>query len=146
MEYACCIWHKVCSIRRIDLSTYLQYQRRYVQLNIEAWICGAVNTLYRDAVRCSWLWYAVKYSWYIVACDRVRLFVLVGESRKIRIGLHSAVACSVDIVLPGVNLYLHCLCSNGLDPPGRNNNMVWNILWLMCRYITPLPVIKLFLS
>jgi hypothetical protein len=30
----------------MKVSEYLQLQRRYLQLNIEAQICGAVNTLY----------------------------------------------------------------------------------------------------
>jgi hypothetical protein len=30
------IWDQFCSMKRIELSTYLEWQRRYVQLNIEA--------------------------------------------------------------------------------------------------------------
>jgi hypothetical protein len=41
-----CIWHQIFSIRRIEISGYLQQQRRLVHLNIEAWIYGAVLTFY----------------------------------------------------------------------------------------------------
>jgi hypothetical protein len=46
LEDVRCIWLHVCSITHIELSIYLQYQRIYVQLNIEARICGTVFTLY----------------------------------------------------------------------------------------------------
>jgi hypothetical protein len=39
-------WHQVFRITRIELSWYLQLQRRYLQLKIEAQIYGAVITLY----------------------------------------------------------------------------------------------------
>jgi hypothetical protein len=47
-EVGLCIWHKICSITRMQISAYLQQQRRHVQSNIQDWICGAVNTL------CTW--------------------------------------------------------------------------------------------
>jgi hypothetical protein len=40
-----CICHQIFNITRIEVSEYLQLLRRYVQMNIVAWLWGAVNTL-----------------------------------------------------------------------------------------------------
>jgi hypothetical protein len=40
-----CIWLQLWSITCFELSTYHQQQRRFVQINIEAWIWRTANTL-----------------------------------------------------------------------------------------------------
>ena len=39
------IWQQMCSIRHIELSTYLQQKRRYVGMNILSWLCKTAITL-----------------------------------------------------------------------------------------------------
>jgi hypothetical protein len=41
-----CIWHQVCSTTPTEAFRFLELPGNYLQLNIEAYICGAENTLY----------------------------------------------------------------------------------------------------
>ena len=57
-----------------------------------------------------------------------------GEYRKISIWLRLTVVRSGDIVLLGGYLLLHYVYPNNVDTPRQNNNMIWIVLYFMCRY------------
>ena len=57
-----------------------------------------------------------------------------GEYRKISIWLRLTVVRSGDIVLLGGYLLLYYVYPNNVDTSRQNNNMIWIVLYFMCRY------------